>query len=134
MSKKGQKRKSLYEVGQPERSTQVRVVGLLQDLGYRYLGYWEDREQNSNVEVEMLRTWLEQQGYEKTLIDLAIAQLTKVTGNQNKSLYDLNKEVYSLLRYGVKVKPGIDENTVTVWLIDWKQPRKNDFAIAEEVT
>ena len=26
------------------------------------------------------------------------------------------------------------ENTKTVWLIDWKNPLKNDFAIAEEVT
>jgi len=28
----------------------------------------------------------------------------------------------------------VGENTVTVWLIDWKHPEKNDFAIAEEVS
>jgi type I site-specific restriction-modification system R (restriction) subunit len=28
----------------------------------------------------------------------------------------------------------VGENKVTVWLVDWKQPEKNNFAIAEEVT
>ncbi len=52
----------------------------------------------------------------------------------SKSLYDRNKEVYDLLRYGVKVQPGAGENRVTVWLIDWQHPENNHFAIAEEVT
>ncbi|EFK96318.1 protein containing Restriction endonuclease, type I, EcoRI, R subunit/Type III, Res subunit, N-terminal domain, partial [sediment metagenome] len=52
----------------------------------------------------------------------------------SKSIYDRNKEVYDLLRYGVKVQPGAGENKVTVWLIDWKHPENNHFAIAEEVT
>lgn len=34
----------------------------------------------------------------------------------------------------MKVKPGVGENTVDVWLIDWAHPENNDFAIAEEVT
>ncbi|MGH8454428.1 MAG: HsdR family type I site-specific deoxyribonuclease, partial [Nevskiales bacterium] len=41
--------------------------------------------------------------------------------------------VYDMLRYGVKVRPEAGENTVTVWLIDWKDPEANHFAIAEEV-
>ncbi|MFX5684805.1 type I restriction endonuclease, partial [Acinetobacter baumannii] len=45
-----------------------------------------------------------------------------------------NKKVYSLLRYGVPVKTEAGKNTVTVKLIDWERPEKNDFAIAEEVT
>ena len=28
----------------------------------------------------------------------------------------------------------LGENRVTVWLIDWKYPQANDFAVAEEVT
>ena len=31
-------------------------------------------------------------------------------------------------------KPGVGQQTVTVWLIDWENPGNNDFAIAEEVT
>ena len=34
----------------------------------------------------------------------------------------------------MKVKADVGENTQTVWLIDWKHPEKNVFAIAEEVT
>ncbi|EGF33811.1 Type I restriction-modification system, restriction subunit R [Oxalobacteraceae bacterium IMCC9480] len=41
--------------------------------------------------------------------------------------------MYELLRYGVKVKPKVGENTQTVWLIDWKHPLNNHFGIAEEV-
>jgi len=52
----------------------------------------------------------------------------------SKSLYDRNRAVYDLLRYAVKVKPDVGENTKDVWLIDWKHPEKNHFAIAEEVT
>nr|WP_322941881.1 type I restriction endonuclease [Pseudomonas sp. s4] len=49
-------------------------------------------------------------------------------------MYDRNRAVYELLRYGVKIKPEVGENTQTVWLIDWKHPEHNHFAIAEELT
>lgn len=38
-------------VCQPERATQNRVIALFRDeLGYRLLGDWTDREGNSNIE------------------------------------------------------------------------------------
>ncbi|HSK29630.1 MAG TPA: HsdR family type I site-specific deoxyribonuclease, partial [Candidatus Limnocylindria bacterium] len=52
----------------------------------------------------------------------------------SKSLYDRNRAVYELLRYGVKVKADVGDNTQTVWLVDWKRPLENHFAVAEEVT
>ena len=128
-------------VGQKERATQDRVVKLFSDakhpgsLGYHYLGDWEEREDNSNIEVGILREFLsESQGYSDTLITKALHELNKVAGDQSKSLYNVNKEVYRLLRYGVKVREDVGENKQTVWLINWKKPEKNDFAIAEEVT
>ena len=46
-------------VGQLERKTQDRIVALLRDrMGYDYLGNWEEREGNSNVEEEQLRMFL----------------------------------------------------------------------------
>ncbi len=60
--------------------------------------------------------------------------LTRAAGDTSKSLYDRNRDVYEMLRYGVKVRPDIGENYETVWLIDWRNPQENDFAIAEEVT
>ena len=46
-------------VGQPERATQNRVIALFRDeLGYRYLGDWTDRDGNSNIEEGLLSAYL----------------------------------------------------------------------------
>ncbi|MEH1796606.1 type I restriction endonuclease subunit R [Nostoc sp.] len=126
----------MSKVGQRERLTQKRIVQLFeQQLNYRYLGDWHDRPNNSNIETEILSTFLrDKQGHSNSLITKALYELNKVAGDQSKSLYDINKQVYSLLRYGVNVKEEVGENTQTVWLIDWEEPLENDFAIAEEVT
>lgn len=124
----------MSEVGQVERKTQERVVRLFQDrLGYDYLGNWIDRAGNSNIEAGYLRAWLAAKGYAPALIAKAIAHVTKVATDQSRSLYDINRDVYDLLRYGVKVKAEVGEQTQTVWLIDWANPSANHFAIAEEV-
>ena len=125
----------LITVGQIERKTQGRVVALFQHtLGYEYLGDWADRAGNANIEQELLRAWLTKQGVDASLITRALFELTKVAADASKSLYDRNKAVYELLRYGVRVKPEVGENTQTVWLIDWKNAENNHFALAEEVT
>ncbi len=122
-------------VGQIEKKTQQRIVTLFRDqLGYDYLGDRTDRENNRNVEPDLLRPFLKKQGYDDSLISRTLHQIDKAASDQSKKLYDRNKEVYDLLRYGVKVKPDVGENTVTVWLIDWATPLNNRFAIAEEVT
>jgi len=122
------------KVGQLERVTQDRVVELFKDkLDYRYLGNWEDREENSNIEEEILTDYLKKK-YSDNLIGKALYEFNKVANDQSKSLYDVNKAVYSMLRYGVNVQPDIGQNKKTIQLIDWKNPLKNDFAIAEEVT
>ena len=127
---------SKSKVGKLERETQNRVVSLMQnELHYRYLGNWEERDNNSNVEEEILSDWLlNKKKYNQNLVTKAIYEFTKATNDQSKSLYDVNKEVYSMLRYGVNVQPEIGQNKQTVWLIDWENPTENDFAIAEEVT
>jgi len=122
-------------VGQRERLTQSRIVRLFRErLGYIYLGNWEERPDNRNIEENFLREFLKKQKVRDTLINKALYDLNKTAGDQNKSLYDVNEEVYSLLRYGVKVKAEAGEYTETVWLIDWQNPLNNHFAIAEEVT
>ncbi|TDB58543.1 type I restriction endonuclease subunit R [Arundinibacter roseus] len=125
----------MSRIGKIERETQNRLVRLFQsELGYRYLGNWEDRAHNSHIEAELLTAHLSRRGYPPTLITKALYELDKVANDQGKSLYDVNKEVYSLLRYGISVQPEIGQNRQTVWLIDWQQPQANDFAIAEEVS
>jgi type I restriction enzyme, R subunit len=125
----------MAKIGEIERKTQNRLLKLFQDqLHYEYLGNWEDRSRNSNVEEELLHSYLHGHGYKDNLIDKALFELSKTSDQQNKSLYDVNKEVYSLLRYGIKVSPGAGKQRKTVRLIDWEHPEKNHFAVAEEVT
>jgi type I restriction enzyme R subunit len=125
----------MTDVGQIERITQNRVITLFRkQLDYQYLGNWIDRENNSNIEQDSLRKYLSKKGYTQTLISKAIYELTRTATNQSKSLYDINKNIYTLLRYGVNVKEDVGKNTRTVKLIDWEHPLENDFAIAEEVT
>ena len=125
----------MSNVGDIERATQNRVVQLFQkELGYTYLGNWEERLGNSNIEEDIVRKYLSQKGYSEILIGKALDKLRITANNYNESLYTNNKNVYGLLRYGVKVKVDVGENYETVELIDWKHPLKNQFAIAEEVT
>ena len=123
-------------VGQREKLTQQRVVDFFTDaLNYAYLGHWQDRVGNSNVEKELLTDWLKRQGHSDQVVDRVLFQLGRAAGlGGSKTLYDANREVYSLLRYGVKVQPAAGEQTITVWLIDWANQNNNEFAIAEEVT
>ena len=126
----------MSDVGQVERKTQERVVQLFQDsLAFDYLGNWEYRPDTSNVEVELLAQNLRARGYREVLIGKAIAEVKKAAAlGGGRDLYEANRDVYGLLRYGVKVKAGIGELSETVWLIDWSNPSANHFAVAEEVT
>ncbi len=122
-------------IGQRERRTQNRIVTLFRDrLNYDYLGNWEERIGNRNIEPDLLRAYLKDRGYAEKNIDRALFLLEREAGDTSKSLYDRNRAIYDLLRYAVKVKPDVGENTKDIWLIDWKHPEKNHFAIAEEVT
>jgi type I restriction enzyme R subunit len=122
-------------IGQPERATQNRVIALFCDeLGYKYLWDGTDRQGNSNVEEALLTTYLTECSYSTPQITKALRELRNEASNPNRSLYDNNKHVYSLLRYGVPVRTEAGKVTETVKLIDWEHSEHNDFAIAEEVT
>jgi type I restriction enzyme, R subunit len=125
----------MSDIGKPERATQNRVIALFRDeLGYRYLGDWADRDGNSNIEQEQLTTWLTRNGYTPSQISVAIYKLSTEADNHSRNLYGNNQAVYNLLRYGVPVKIEAGKVTETVRLINWQEPGKNDFAIAREVT
>jgi type I restriction enzyme R subunit len=122
-------------VGQPERATQNRVIALFRDeLNYRYLGDWTDRDGNSNIEEGLLLAWLTKSAYTPEQISRAIYRLKTEADHHSRTLYGNNQAVYNLLRYGVPVKTEAGKVTETVHLINRHEPEKNDFAIAEEVT
>ena len=118
-----------------ERITQNRIVQLfVEHLDYTYLGNLEEQE-NSNIREEDVKAWLQQSGYSEAVIGRALFDFKKTAAlNPSDDLYPINKAVYDQLRYGVKVKDEVSDLVQTVWLIDWKNPLRNHFAVAEEVT
>ncbi len=126
----------MSKIGQRERETQNRVVKLFrQHLSYDYLGNWQDDPRGTNIEEGLLLRFLtETQGLPPTLATRAVQEFTRKAGDQGASLYDVNKTVYELLRYGARVKDEQTGEFRTVHLINWGKPERNHFAIAEEVS
>jgi len=129
-----------YAVLRSERQTQNRVVKLFTTpedkggLGYRSLGDWSKRPHNRCIEPEFLNANLRRRGYSEQHIAAAILQLQTAAEVGNNTLYQANMRVYNLLRYPVKVQLSPGKPHEDVQLIDWEYPKRNDFAVAEEVT
>lgn len=125
----------MNNINKPEKDTQNRVIRLFCDqLGYEYLGDWTDRSANSNIDEHLLSTYLSQSQYSKAQISRVIHALRTEADNHQRGLYGNNQAVYNLLRYGVSVKMHADDVTQTVHVINWHEPEKNHFGIAQEVT
>jgi len=73
-------------VGQIEKRTQARVVMLFREtLGYHYLGNWIDREDNRNIEADLLRAFLKKQGHDESLISKVLYQLERPLATRAKA-------------------------------------------------
>lgn len=85
-------------IGQLERINQNRVVQFFQrELGYEYLGNWQDRDNNRNIELDLVKSWLVKRGVSDALITHALRQLDKAAAlGEGKKLYHANKDVYHL--------------------------------------
>ena len=105
-------------------------------LGYEYYG--DLRHQiNSNIITDKLISWLVSPrggSWSPYLAGKAVDVIVRTAGNLQQGLYKANQEVYSLLKYGAKVREHPGDPEKTVYFIDWKHSQNNEFAIAEEVT
>ena len=118
----------------PEKKLQSRVLHWLKDdLGYTYIGDLRDID-NTPIKEDLLSANLKKRGYTDDQIKTAIGELVNKAGNQVDSLYQINRSVYSLLRYGRQGTKDAHGHRPTVHYIDWLNPENNDFAVAQEVT
>ena len=123
-------------IGEPEKSVQNRVLALFKEkLKYEYLGNYEYRTCNRNIERKLLFDYLmSTKKWSGDEAKRAIAILEKEAYCTPQNMQEKNEKVYSLLRYGASVSPDVGTKKITVDLIDWEHPDKNQFYIAEEVT
>ena len=94
----------MSNVNELEIVTQDRILHKIfeEKLNYAYLGNFEDRENNSNIEEELLLKFLVKK-YPEEIAKKAIAKLKKVAHKETRSLYEVNKEVYNMLKYGTGI-------------------------------
>ena len=126
----------MAKINEAERQTQDRVLALFRDktvLGYEYYGNLR-HQTNANVMTDKLTAFLVRRGYSESLAAKAVDALVSTAGNLQQGLYKANQDVYSLLKYGAKVKENPSDSEKTVYFIDWEHSQNNEFAIAEEVT
>lgn len=124
------------KINEAERKTQEHVLALFRDkaaLGYEYYGDLRFQT-NSNIMADKLTAWLIGRGYSESLSAKSVFELQKTAGNLQQGLYKANQDVYSLLKYGAKVKENPGEPEKTVYFIDWEHSHNNEFSVAEEVT
>lgn len=123
-------------IGEPERPVQNRLLALFKEkLKYEYLGNYEYRTCNRNIERKLLFDYLmSTKKWSGNEAKRAITKLEKEAYCTPQNMQEKNEKVYSLLRYGVNVSPDVGTKKITVNLIDWEHPDKNQFYIAEEVT
>ena len=117
-----------------EKKLQKRVLHwLVDDLGYTYLGNLEDID-NTPVREDLLKANLKKRGYSDDQIRTAVSELLSKVNNQVDTLYQINRSVYSLLRYGRQGAKDERGHRQTVHYINWDDIDSNDFYVAEEVS
>lgn len=129
-----------------ETTVEKPAIKMFRNLGYEYCDLFNEelgsenklgRETSSDV---VLRRILKKKLFElnpdcqKESVDLAIEELVKDRRSMN--IVQANKDVYDLIRNGVKVKvldANRDEIAEIIKVVDWANPEKNDFFVGTQM-
>ena len=115
----------------PERETQKRIVKKKKkELGYEYLGNLSE-DQNYNIRWGDWKKFLYDSGFSVDFVDAIQTKFYQILSDFSQSPYHTNKEVYRILKYGLKLAEHPGESPKTVYFINWEEPEKNNFYIAE---
>ena len=125
----------MSKVNELEIVTQRRIIDdvLVSKLGYIYLGNYEERIGNSNVEEDLLLKFL-LKTHSESIAKRAVQEFASLAHNETRSLYEVNKAVYNLIKYGKGLNISAGQKTEQVYFIDFENFENNDFYVAEEVT
>lgn len=123
------------------------AITLFEELGYESANCWHEKVGTSDstygrestesvILTSKLRAAIKKLNPEldRDAIDLAIEELAKDRGAM--AMAQANREVYKLLKDGVKVSFENDEGEdvdETVRIIDWNTPENNDFFLASQM-
>lgn len=118
----------------PERETQICLINFFEkELGYVNLGNLSD-DCNENIRWGDWTEYLLHCGYNPKYIFSLMTEFKKIVGDYSVSPYHTNKEVYRVLKYGLKLPEHSGKSPKTIYFINWEEPLKNRFYIAQEVT
>ena len=106
----------------PERETQKRIVTFFQkELGYEYLGNLSE-DQNYNIRWGDWKKFLYDSGFSVDFVDAIQTNFYQILSDFSQSPYHTNKEVYRILKYGLKLAeyPGATSNLIPFSSIRFK--------------
>ena len=78
-------------------------------LGYENLGNFEYRENNSNIERELLEKYLKDK-YDSILIKKAIDKLEEISIDQTQTLYEITNKYTVYLDMGSRLKQTLKKH------------------------
>lgn len=121
----------------PEREVQNRIIRLVCNIheAYQYAGNLEATE-NKNIREDVLKAFLmDKQGLNSQQADETIRKFKSAAYCAGaEDLYNANKTAYNMLVSRTQVRREQGKLSTQTALIDWKNPLRNTFEIAEEVT
>lgn len=121
----------------PEREVQNRIIRLVCNVheSYQYAGNLASTE-NKNIREDVLKAFLtDKQGLNNQQTDETIRKFKSAAYCAGaEDLYNANKSAYNMLVSRTQVRQEQGKLSTQTALIDWKNPLRNTFEIAEEVT